>query len=136
MKSNKMSLVEKVGATLVFLMVALQAFYAIYAFVNPPAFALLRGTDLLAVGDSAWVQIYASRTLFIALIIACLLILKNYRVLMYAALFGVVMPLTDGILAYMSEAPSQVVIKHLITVLYLMITALVLRQVVSSQNIS
>ena len=88
------------GFLLVALMAILQGFYAIYAFVDPTAFAMLRGTELVVVGDSDWVRIYASRTLFVALVIGYLLYLQNYRILKWVAIFGVVMPVADAVLSY------------------------------------
>ena len=117
---------EKVGLTLVVLMVILQAFYAIYAYVDPTAFSVLRGTDLFNPSDSDWVQIYASRTLFIALIVGLLLYLQMYKVIALVALFGTIMPVTDGWLAYSANAPIKVIVKHIITVLYLLLTACLL----------
>lgn len=116
---NKLALTTQI---LVFLMAAIQLFYATYAYLDPAAFAILRGTPLWAVGDTDWVQIYASRTAFIGLIILVLLWQKHYRLLMYAALIGLVMPLTDAWLAYAAQAPKAVVIKHLLTAAYLLVT--------------
>ncbi len=111
---------------LVFIMAAIQLFYAIFAYLDPAAFAVLRGTDLWAENDADWVQIYASRTAFIGLIILLMLLLKHYRLLMFAALFGLVMPLTDAWLAYASQAASGVIIKHLLTAAYLLVTGVLL----------
>ena len=123
-------ILEKSGATLVVLMVLLQAVYAIYAYIDPAAFSALRGTALFASGDADWVRVYASRTLFVALIIGFLLFLRDYRVLAWAALFGTVMPLADALLAYQADAPAKVVAKHLATLVYLLITFFVLRCIV------
>lgn len=119
-------MLKKVAFLLVLLMVLLQAFYGIYAFVEPLAFVDIRGTDLVSAGDTDWVKIYASRTLFIALIIAVLLYFRDYRLLVWAALLGTVMPVTDAWLAYQSGAAASVVIKHVATVCYLAITCVVL----------
>ena len=40
------------------------------------------------------------------------------------------MPLTDGFLAYEAQAPFKVVLKHVATVVYLLITFFVLKRVV------
>jgi hypothetical protein len=125
---------EWTGFTLVLLMVLLQSFYAVYAYVDYGSFAVLRGTDLVSIVDKDWVQIYASRTLFVALIIGYLLLVKNYRALVIASIFGVVMPITDGALAYASDAPAAVVLKHVIIVVYLLLTAFVLQAIIKQKS--
>ncbi len=135
MTKNK-SVVEKIGLVLVILMATLQGFYAFYAYIDPVSFAGIRGTELVSSDDLDWVHIYASRTLFIALIIAYLAYIKDYKVLMYAALFGMAMPITDAWLAYNAQAPDKIVIKHIATVLYLAVTFFVLRKVVKNQALT
>lgn len=49
---------------------------------------------------------------------------------MWAALFGVVMPVVDASLAYQAHASWLVVIKHIATVVYLLVIFFVLRVVV------
>ena len=117
---------EKLGFVLASLMVGLQAFYAFYAYIDPVAFSTLRGTNLFNAADSNWVQIYASRTLFIAFIVGLLLYFRNYKLIALAALFGTIMPITDGWLAFQAEAPLKVAIKHTVTACYLMLTTYVL----------
>lgn len=131
---EKRSTLEKTGFVLIFLMAALQGFYAIYGYIDPVSFATLRGSELSSAADAQWVQIYASRTLFVSLIIGFLLYKRNYPVLIWAALFGVVMPVTDGVLAYEAMAPMKVVIKHVVTALYLIAVAFVLRAVINQNN--
>jgi hypothetical protein len=126
--------VKRAGVTLVFLMALIQAAYAIYAYLDPQAFALLRGTALFVSDDADWVKIYASRTLFVALIIGFLLIVQEYKILAWAALFGTVMPATDAFLAYQAGANSVVVYKHIATLVYLLITFAVLKLVVNNEK--
>ena len=134
MSERKAKLVEKTGITLVFLMALIQGIYAIYAYMDPQAFSLLRGTELFVSGDADWVKIYASRTLFVALIIGYLLILREYKILVWASLFGTVMPVMDGLLAYQAGAENVVVYKHVATAVYLLITFLVLKRVVKHET--
>jgi hypothetical protein len=133
MSERKVKLVEKIGITLVFLMALIQAIYAIYAYMDPQAFSLLRGTELFFSGDADWVKIYASRTLFVALIIGYLLINREYKILVWASLFGTIMPAVDGWLAYQAGAESVVVYKHVATAVYLLITFFVLKRVVKHE---
>ncbi len=126
---------QKLALVLVLLMSALQAFYGFYAYLNPEAFAVLRGTELFVQGDADWVQIYASRTLFIALFLAYLLYHQQFQMLMIAAFLGMVMPITDGWLAYQAQAPMLVVYKHVATVAYLLVTFFALKAVVRERHI-
>lgn len=134
MIEKQMRTVDRLGYVLVLLMVVLQGFYAIYAYLDPAAFSALRGTDLVAVGDAEWVKIYASRTLFVSLIIGYLLYIRNYKILMVTALFGVVMPIADAVLAYQDHAPVKVVLKHIATIVYLLATFFVLRIMANTQT--
>ena len=114
-------------------MALIQVFYAIFSYIDPSAFAILRGTELFSPMDSDWVKIYGSRTLFIALILGYLLYVRNYSVLMWCALFGAVMPITDGFLAYEAQAPFKVVFKHIATLVFLLVTFVVLKVAISKK---
>jgi hypothetical protein len=130
MAESESEALSKAGFVLVFLMAALQLAYAIYAYADPAAFSLTRGTELFAAGDSDWVRIYASRTLFIALIISYLLYRKQFKILSTASLLGTVMPITDAWLAYQASAGANVLLKHVVTALFLFVTFIILRSVV------
>jgi len=127
---NKKSKLEHVGFILVLLMTLLQVFYGLFSYIEPSSFSNIRGTELFSQMDADWVRIYGSRTIFITLILGFLLYAKHYSILMWCALFGIVMPITDGILAYQAEAPFKVVFKHIATIAYLLITFFVLKKVV------
>jgi hypothetical protein len=134
MSGQKGKLVERIAIALVFVMALLQAVYSIYAYLDPQAFSLLRGTALFASNDGDWIKIYASRTMFVALIIGFLLIIQEYKILAWASLFGTVMPATDAFLAYLAGAESVVVYKHVATLVYLLITFYVLKLVVKNEQ--
>ena len=127
---NNKSKLEKVGFVLVLLMVLLQVFYGIFAYIDPLAFSKVRGTELFSLMDADWVNIYGSRTLFITLVLGLLLYSRHYSILMWCALFGIVMPVTDAALAYEAGAPFTVIFKHLATIFYLIIIFFVLKRVV------
>lgn len=129
MNSATGKMLERIGFALVFLMALLQGIYAIYAYLDPQAFSLLRGTQLFVTADSDWVKIYASRTLFVALIIGFLLFIREYQILAWASLFGTVMPISDAWLAYQAGVENIIVYKHLITLAYLLITFFVIRRI-------
>ena len=129
MAEKKSEALSKAGFVLVLLMAGLQLAYALYAFADPAAFSLTRGTELFAAGDSDWVRIYASRTLFIALIIGYLLYSKQVKILAVASLLGIVMPITDAWLAYQASAGDKVLLKHVVTALFLVVSFIILRSV-------
>ncbi|NQZ88296.1 MAG: DUF4267 domain-containing protein [Colwellia sp.] len=131
--TNKNTKLEKVGFVLVLLIVLLQGFYGTFASFEPALFSAARGTELFSNMDADWVKIYGSRTIFIALIFGYLLYTRNYIVLMWGSLFAVVMPITDGILAYEAQAPIKVVAKHIATIVYLLIIFFVLKKVVAQK---
>ena len=130
---NNTTTTEKVGLILVLLMIILQGFYGIFALIDPSAFSTVRGTELFSVMDGDWVIIYGSRTLFITLILGYLLYSRNYLILMWGALFGLVMPITDAYLAYEAQAPLKVVIKHVATFAFLLGAFFVLKKVVAQK---
>jgi len=115
-------------------MIFLQGFYGVISIVEPVTFSSLRGTELFSGMDSDWVKIYGSRTIFITLIFGYLLYTRNYIVLMWGALFSVVMPITDGLLAYEAQAPFKVVVKHIVTIVYLLVIFFVLKKVVTKKS--
>jgi hypothetical protein len=117
---------RSVGFWLALIMGSLQAVYAVQAFADPSAFAIYRGTPLAAGGDAGWVQIYASRTLFVALIVGLLLLRRDLVVLKWTALLGVVMPLSDALLAHQDGASFVIVSRHVATLIYLLVTFLAL----------
>ena len=125
---------KKLGVVLVSLMVVLQLAYACFAYFDPSSFAALRGTELFEVRDSDWVRVYASRTMFVVLIVGYLLYKRQWRLLAAASLFGLVMPITDAWLAYEASASAAVIAKHVATAVFLMATFLVLRVVQDSER--
>jgi hypothetical protein len=107
------------GFWLVLVMAMLQTFYAIWAFTSPAEFAAYRGTPLVAGGEAEWVRIYASRTLFVALVLGILLVRREVTILTWVALIGIVMPASDAVLAYQSGASAPIVWRHVATIIYL-----------------
>ncbi|MGJ8670857.1 MAG: DUF4267 domain-containing protein, partial [Oceanococcus sp.] len=81
-----------------------------------------------------WVKIYASRTMFIALIIGYLLYAKQYKALAFASIIGVVMPATDAWLAMQAQAADKVVFKHVATAIFLVVTFFVLKAVIKHRD--
>lgn len=125
---------EKIGFYLILIMGIIQLVYAGIAFFDQELFARIRGTHLFNTKDADWVVIYASRTLFIAMLIGLLLIKKHYSLLKWLALLGLVMPITDLVLAYNSKQGFSVICKHVTTSVYLIITYFVLNKLSKSKN--
>jgi hypothetical protein len=130
-----MNNLERAGVVLIFLMILLQGFYGTFAFLEPAMFSVARGTELFSEMDTDWVKIYGSRTIFITLIFGYLLYTRNYLVLMWSALFAVVMPITDGLLAFEAQAAFKVIVKHIATIVYLLIIFFVLKKVIANKAI-
>jgi hypothetical protein len=129
-----MSNLERAGFVLVFLMILLLGFYGTFAFLEPALCSVVRGTERFSDMDRHWVKIYGSRTIFITLIFGYLLYTRNYIVLMWGALFAVVMPITDGLLAFEAQAPFKVIVKHIATIVYLLIIFFVLKKVIANKS--
>jgi hypothetical protein len=90
----------------------------------------LGGAELVQIQDADWVAIYASRTLFIALVLGLLLVTRNYKILGWALLFGMLMPVSDAWLAFQAD---NMIIPHVVTFAYLIVTHCVIRAVIKKQ---
>jgi hypothetical protein len=106
-------------------MALVQGFYAAWAFADPTALAAYRGTSVSA-EQVAWVYAYGSRTLFVAAVVAMLLIRKDLASLRWVALLGLVMPVIDAVDAARAGLPCATVARHAGTAVYLLITFAVL----------
>jgi len=113
---------RSVGFWLALVIGLVQAFYAVQAFIDPVAFSGYRGAPVAVAADAEWVRIYASRTLFVAMVVGFLLWRRDLATLKWVALLGVVMPASDAMLAYLAEAPAAIVLRHVATVIYLVVT--------------
>ena len=100
----------------------LMAVNGVRAFVDPAAFAIYLGLP----GDAALVQVYGLRALFIALLVAALLVTRQRRALALLSACAVVMPVGDALLTSAAGAPAGTVLRHAAIALYLLVTALVL----------
>lgn len=129
-----MTKMKLAASVMVLLMAGIQAFYGIYAFIDPLAFSQVRGTALLSELDTDWVVIYASRTTFVASIIGWLLLKREYKLLMWASIFGTVMPLTDAWLAFQAGAGNAIVYKHIVTFVYLLVAFFLLKRVTEKEG--
>ena len=79
-----------------------------------------------APGDAALIYIYALRALFIALLVAALLVTKQRRALALLSACAVVMPVGDALLTSAAGAPTATVLRHTAIAIYLLVTAFAL----------
>jgi hypothetical protein len=117
-----------IGFWLAVPMALLQAVNAVRAVIDPAGFADYLGAPLAAEADAAWVFVYATRTAFVALLVAGLLLRGQLGALSWIALAALVMPLGDAWIAYTAGAPTATVARHLGIVLYLGLAAFALRR--------
>jgi hypothetical protein len=117
---------RSVGFWMAAVMALLQAIYALQAFADPVAFAAYRATPIASLDGVRWVHTYGSRTLFVALVVALLLAREELGTLRWVALVGVIMPISDALIAFQANAPGAVLLRHIGTAIYLLITFVVL----------
>lgn len=104
----------------------LMAVNSVRALVDPAAFAVYLGLPLAAQGDAALIHVYALRTLFIALLVAALLVTRQRQALALLSACAVVMPAGDALLTSTAGASTGIVLRHAAIALYLLVTALIL----------
>jgi hypothetical protein len=110
------------GYWLALFMALLQAAYAVQAFVDPRALADFRGMSADDPASIGWIYVYGSRTLFVALVVMVLLVRRDLATLRWVAIVGVLMPLGDALVALRTEAPMAIVLRHVVTAIYLLVT--------------
>lgn len=110
------------------LIAVLMAFNAWQAFSDPAAFAARFGLAGAADADAGFVHVYASRALFLAMVTATLLALRQFRALGLFALVAVVMPVADAMQVSAADGPGAIIVRHIVIAIYLIVTgALLLR---------
>jgi hypothetical protein len=100
----------------------LQGFYAAWAFVDPQTLAAYRGASIGGPAEAIWAHAYGSRTLFVALVVLLLLRRGDLATLRWAALLGLVMPVSDAWSSIQAAAPHAEIVRHVATAIYLLIT--------------
>ena len=117
---------RSVGVWMAVLIAAMMAFNAWQAFASPVAFAARFGTPGAADTSTAFVTVYASRALFLALITALLLGLRQFTALGWFAAAAVVMPMADTIQVATAGGNGSIVVRHIAIAVYLVVTAVLL----------
>ncbi len=116
------------------LIAAMMAYNAWQAFADPAGFAARFGLIGAADADAGFVRVYAARAVFLALVTAVLLGLRQFRALGWFAGVAVVMPVADALLVTTADGPGSIVIRHVIIGVYLVITAALLLRLAAKQE--
>ena len=114
------------GVWLTLLISLMMGFNAWQAFTQPQAFAARFGLPDAAEASAAFVTVYASRALFLAVIAAVLVAVRQFRALAWFAAIAVVMPLADAAQVSAAGGVQAIVTRHLIIAGYLVLTAALL----------
>src|SRR6185295_13969172 len=116
------------GAWLAVALAALMIVNTVRAFVEPAAFAAYMGLPLADPGNAAFVQVYGLRAAFLGLFALVLLWRADMFALGAFAAVAVLMPLGDAYLAQTAGAPPEIVGRHLVSALILIVMAVVTRR--------
>lgn len=103
-------------------------FNAVRSVLNPVEFASYYGLPLANPDNDAFVLVYAIRALFLGLFGLGLLIRKQYNALALYALIGSVMPLGDALLVGIEGGGTGVILRHLLTAAFLVMTWFFMRR--------
>lgn len=116
------------GVWMSILIAALMALNTWRAYSDPAGFAAYFGIEGAADASSAFVYVYASRALFLALVTATLIATQQFRALAYFALVAIVMPVADAIQVAQADGSMGIVARHIATAVYLSFTAFLLHR--------
>lgn len=119
---------RSVGVWMSILIAAFMALNTWRSASDPAGFIAYFGLPQAADSDPAFVYVYASRALFLALITAVLIWKRQFAALKYFAAVAIIMPLCDAVQVFRAEGVGAVVVRHLVVALYLMITATLLHR--------
>lgn len=108
------------------LIAALMALNTWRAYSDPAGFAGYFGLEGAADDNPAFVYVYASRALFLALVTATLIAKQQFRAIAYFAAVAIVMPVADAIQVAQASGSPATVARHVATAVYLGITAFLL----------
>jgi hypothetical protein len=103
-------------------------FNAVRSVLNPAEFASYYGLPLANPENDAFVLVYTIRALFLGLFGLGLLIRKQYNALALYALIGSVMPLGDALLVGIEGGGTGVILRHLLTAAFLVMTWFFMRR--------
>lgn len=110
------------------LIAALMALNTWRAYSDPVGFAAYFGVKGAAGGNPAFVYVYASRALFLALVTATLIAARQFRALALFGLVAIVMPLADSLQVAQAGGSPAIIGRHIATAVYLGVTAFLLNR--------
>ena len=118
------------GVWMSLLIAAMMVLNTVRAASDPVAFASYFGFPGAADASTAFVLVYASRALFLAVITAVLIATHQWRALMWFALAAIVMPVSDALQVALTHGSPAIVARHIAIAVYLGITAFLLHRLV------
>lgn len=113
-KGGKIAPWRVVGVWMAGLLIVYQLFNVVRAVFNPADFAVAFGVPLSTGDGSAYVLVYAARTLFIGLFGLMLLVRRQWQTLVWYAFIATLMPLADAIIVAVNGGSSGVIARHLL----------------------
>jgi hypothetical protein len=116
------------------LIASMMALNACLAVANPAGFADRFGLIGSEDNGLGFVHVYASRALFLALVTAVLLSLRQFRAMGWFAAVAVVMPVADAALVSAADGPGTTILRHVIIAIYLVITSWLLLRLADKQE--
>lgn len=131
-KGTVMNLAGRIGVALATAMAAYMIFNAVQAWASADAFAVRLGLPLASMEAEGWVRIYALRAAFIALLLAGLVLARQWRALFLFAVAALVMPLGDAWLTYNAGASGPTYVRHIVIAGVVGIMAVLLAQAAKS----
>lgn len=115
--------------------VGIAALMSLYMLANtarawgaPEAFSQTFGVIVTDPAGGVWVQVYALRAAFIALLLAGLIAGRAWRALFLLSVAAIIMPVGDAWLTYSAGAPPQIYGRHLAIAALLIVASLLLAQ--------
>jgi hypothetical protein len=111
------------GVWLTAIVIGYSFFNVFRALTGPVAFAEQFGIPGTNDGQNAFILVYALRTLFISLFGLWLLVRRQWRGLAVFVVVALVMPLGDAWLVASRGGPVDILLRHIVIALYLLLTA-------------
>jgi hypothetical protein len=119
--NNAKKFTASTGFWMALLMILSQLVNAVRAFADPVSFAAYMGLPLIHTVDVGFVEVYGLRALFLAVFASVLIYTKQIRALSLLALFAVIMPIGDVILASHAGASTSIIVRHMVIGLFLLL---------------
>lgn len=121
-----MSAMGRAGVVLAILMAGYMLFNAGAAWTDPQGFAARLGLTAASPDAQGWVDVYALRAAFIGLLLAGLVLARQWRALFLLAVAALVMPIGDAVLTYQAGSPAY--LRHLVIAGIVAVSAIFLSQ--------